>query len=44
MFGGAAQRAGFAVVQVGALLFEVGDALVVGEFAQDVVFFGAVFA
>ena len=31
-------------MQVGALLFEVGDALVVGEFAQDVVFFGAVFA
>ena len=31
-------------MQVGALLFEVGDALVVGEFAQDAVFFDAVFA
>ena len=44
MFGGAAERAGFAVVQLRALLFEVGNALVIGEFAQDAVFFGAVFA
>ena len=42
--GCAAERAGFAVVQVGALLFEVGDALVVGVFAAVVVCLGAVFA